>query len=105
MIRDQFLGKTNDRKGKGGGDGHVDDAADERDEVGGGVWVFLYNLGDMVIHLYTFLGPNDAKEYPRPNQHDESAKKQQNVKYPTGCFEFGDGRFGVGHGFFDIWTR
>jgi len=67
------------------------------------VRVFLYNLGDMVIHLYTFLGPNDAKEYPRPNQHDEDAKKQQNVEYPTGCFGAGP-PFVVGHGFFDIWT-
>jgi len=102
-MSDQFLGKPNDRKRKGGGDSHANDAADERDEVGGGVRVFLYNLGDMVIHLYTFLGPNDAKEYPRPNQHDEDAKKQQNVEYPTGCF--GSGLpFGVGHSFFDIWT-
>ena len=103
MICDQFLGKPNDRERKGGGDGHANDAADERDEVGGGVRVFYNNLGDIFIHLYTFLGPNDAKEYPRPNQHDEDAKKQQNVEYPTGCF--GSGLpFGVGHGFFDIWT-
>jgi len=103
MICDQFLGKTNDRKRKEGGDGHGDDAADERDEVGGRVRVFLYNLGDMVIHLYTILGPNDAKEYPRPNQHDENAKKQQNVEYPTGCF--GSGLpFGIAHRFFGIWT-
>ena len=103
MICDQFLGKTNDRKRKEGGDGHGDDAADERDEVGGRVRVFLYNLGDIVIHLYTFLGPNDAKKYPRPNQHDENAIKQQNVEYPTGCF--GSGLpFGIAHGFSDIWT-
>ena len=59
MMGDQFLGQTNDRKRKGGGDDHGDDAADERYEVGGGVRVF--NLGDMIIHLYAFLGPNNAK--------------------------------------------
>ena len=87
-MSDQFLGKPNNRKRKGGGDGHANDAADERDEVGGGVRVLLYNLGDMVIHLYTFHGPNDAKEYPRPNQHDEDAKKQQKVRFRTGRRSF-----------------
>ena len=51
MIRDQFLGKTNDRKGKKAADDQGDDAADERDAVGSGLRVFSYSLGDTVIHL------------------------------------------------------
>ena len=99
MIRDQLLGKTNDRKGKEGADDEGDDAADERDAVGGALRVFLYNLGDTVVHLYTLVGPNDAQKYPRPNQHDEDAKKQQKVESQTGaCCS------GSGHRFSDIWT-
>ena len=67
MIRDQFLGKTDDRKGKEGGDGHGDDATDKGDEVGGSVRVFFNKLGDMAVHLYTSFGTNDEKKYPRPN--------------------------------------
>jgi len=89
-MGDQFLRKSNDRKGKEGGDYHRNNAADERDDVGGGLRVFPYNPGDTVIHLYAFLGPNDAKEYPRPNQHDEDAKKQQNVGSRTGVFHSWD---------------
>lgn len=73
--RNQFLGKTDDCEGKEGTDEHGDNAADERDEVGRGVWVFCYDFGDMVGHLYTVLGPNDAKENPRPDQHIEDAKQ------------------------------
>jgi len=89
MMGDQFLRKSNDRKGKEGGDDHRKNAADERDDVGGGLRVFPYNPSDTVIHLYAFLGPNDAKEYPRPNQHDEDAKKQQNVGSRTRVYYFG----------------
>lgn len=76
---DEFLGKTSDCEGKEAGDDHGDDVADERDEVGRGVRVVSYDVGDVVVHLYTVLGPNHAKEYPGPQKHNEDAKKQENV--------------------------
>lgn len=79
-ICDQFLGEPNDRDGKEGADNHGDDAADERDEVCSGMGVVCYNFGHMVAHLYTLLGPNDAKEYPGPNEHNKDAKKPKKVK-------------------------
>ena len=72
-MGDQFLGKTNDREREEGADNHGDDTADERDEISGGLRVVFDNLGDVDVHLYTFLSPNDAKEYPRPYEHDEDA--------------------------------
>jgi len=75
MTRDKFLGKANDCKGKEGSNDHRDDGADEGDEVGCGMRVIRYDFGDMVAHLYTFLGPDDTEEYPRPNQHDDDGKK------------------------------
>jgi len=78
--RNQFLGKTDDSEGKEGTNQHGDDAADECDEVGGGVWVPCYDICDMVGHLYTVLGPNGAKKYPRPDQHNEGGKKQEKIE-------------------------
>ena len=78
-MGDQFLGKTNDREREEGADNHGDDAADERDEIGSGMRVVCDNLGDVVVHLYTFLSPNDTKEYPRPYEHDEDAKQHKNI--------------------------
>jgi len=79
LTIDPFLGKTNDRRGKEGGDDYGDDVGDECEQEGGDMWVFLYKLGVAVIHLYTFLDPNYAKEYPRPKQHGEDEKKQQKI--------------------------
>lgn len=59
---DKFLGKTDDCKGKKGSDDHRNDGADERNEIGCGVQVVFYDFGETVVHLYAFLGPNDAKE-------------------------------------------
>jgi hypothetical protein len=73
------------REGKESSDDHGDDAADERDEVGCGVRVVCYDFGEMIVHLYTFLGPNRAKEYPRPNEHDEDAKKQEKIEDAGSC--------------------
>ena len=62
IVRDPFLGQTDYRKGKNGTDDRRDQRANEGDNVGCGVRVVGYDWGQIVIHLNTFLSPNDAKE-------------------------------------------
>ena len=37
------------------------------------------DFGDVVIHLNTFLRPNHAEEYPRPDQHNGDTNKCEDV--------------------------
>lgn len=75
IVRHQFLGKTNGCERKEGGNDCRDEGADERNQVGCALRVVSYNFGDTIVHLDAFLGPNNAKEYPRPNQHDRDRAK------------------------------
>ena len=43
--------------------------------------VVLGDVGEMVVHLYTSLGPHHAKENPRPNKHDSDADECENIAY------------------------
>ena len=37
------------------------------------------DIGKVVIQLNTFLGPNHAKEYPRPDQHNVDTNQCEDV--------------------------
>ena len=56
-------------------------SGNERNEIRGGMRVVLGGIGEMVVHLYTTLGPHHAKENPRPNKHDSDADECENIAY------------------------
>ena len=56
------------------------------------------DFGDVVIHLNTFLRPNHAEEYPRPDQHNGDTNKCEDVVHTRP-------RTGGGHHFFRMLIR
>ena len=61
LVRDPFLGQTNNRKGEKNADDQVDEVSDERHEERGGVRVVGDDPCGTVAHLYTLSIPNDAE--------------------------------------------
>lgn len=79
LVRNSFLGQTNNRKGENDADDQVDNVSDERYEEGGGVRVVGDDLCRTVVHLHTAFTPNDTEKYPRPHQHNREDNQQDRV--------------------------
>ena len=79
IIRDPFLGTTNDSEGKEEADDYTDDVSDERGKEVLNLRVMYYKLCADVGHLYAPTRPNHSEEYPRRHQYDENANQQEHI--------------------------
>jgi len=79
IIRDPFLGQTNNSERKEDAGDYTDNVAEERCNEAINLRVVYYKLCAVVVHLYAPTSPNYSEEYPRQHQHGENGTQQEQV--------------------------